>query len=84
MLSLANTSAGKLAQYNIRVNTLVPGNIATNMKLSVIEQEATERGITLEERLKNYTLGEPAGMAKVLAWLASDDADYVRGSITTR
>ena len=84
VLSLSGTSAGKLAKYNIRVNTLLPGNIATNMKLSVIEQEARDHGITLQERLKEYTLGEPAGMAKVLAWLASDDADYVRGSIVTR
>jgi NAD(P)-dependent dehydrogenase (short-subunit alcohol dehydrogenase family) len=84
VLSLGITSAGKLAEHNIRVNVLSPGNIATYMKLSVIEIEAKQRGITLEERLKAYNLGDPAGMAKVLAWLASDDADYVRGTIQTR
>ncbi len=82
--SLGITMAGKLAQHNIRVNVLLPGNIATPMKLGVIEVEAQKRGITLEERLKDYTLGDPDGMAKVLAWLASDDADYVRGEIRTR
>ena len=29
-------------------------------------------------------LGEPIGVGRILAWLASDDADYVRGMIQTR
>lgn len=84
VLSLGNTSAGKLAKFNIRVNTLIPGNIATNMKLSVIEQEAKDKGLNFADLTRESKLGEPSGMAKVLAWLASDDADYVRGHITTR
>ena len=30
------------------------------------------------------SLGDPAGVAKILTFLASDDADYVRGTIFTR
>ena len=29
-------------------------------------------------------LGDPIGVARILAFLASDDADYVRGTIFTR
>jgi NAD(P)-dependent dehydrogenase (short-subunit alcohol dehydrogenase family) len=34
--------------------------------------------------LASASLGAPEGVAKVLAFLASDDADYVRGTIFTR
>jgi len=29
-------------------------------------------------------LGSPNSVAKILAWLVSDEADYVRGAISTR
>ena len=32
----------------------------------------------------SLTLGDPIGVAKILAFLLSDEADYVRGSIATR
>jgi NAD(P)-dependent dehydrogenase (short-subunit alcohol dehydrogenase family) len=82
--SLGITLAGKLAPDNIRVNVLHPGNIRTAMKLSVIEADAQKRGESMEKLVAESALGEPDGMAKVLAWLASDDADYVRGFIFTR
>ena len=82
--SLGITLAGKLAANNIRVNILHPGNIRTGMKLSVIEADAQTRGEPMDRLVAESNLGEPAGMAKVVAWLASDDADYIRGNIFTR
>jgi hypothetical protein len=38
----------------------------------------------MDKLVAESSLGEPEGMAKVLAWLASDEADYVRGFIFTR
>jgi NAD(P)-dependent dehydrogenase (short-subunit alcohol dehydrogenase family) len=29
-------------------------------------------------------LGQPEGVARVLAWLVSDEAEYVKGMISTR
>ncbi len=86
--SLAITLANKLAPENIRVNVLTPGDIDTAMKRSVLEAKA-ERGASqpvcsTPTQPSHAELGKPEGAAKVLAWLASDDADYVRGSITTR
>jgi 3alpha(or 20beta)-hydroxysteroid dehydrogenase len=81
---LGLTMEKKLASENIRVNVVMPGNIDTNMKRSVIEQEAVRAGQPVEAAVAAYALGEPMGVGKVLAWLASDDADYVRGMIATR
>jgi NAD(P)-dependent dehydrogenase (short-subunit alcohol dehydrogenase family) len=86
--SLGVTLAGKLAPEHIRVNVIHPGEIRTAMKLSVIATEAELRGQSgdkaVAEASAGQRLGEPEGMGKILAWLASDDADYVRGFIQTR
>ncbi|MCS7061472.1 MAG: SDR family oxidoreductase [Anaerolineae bacterium] len=86
--SLGITLAGKLAPDNIRVNVVHPGGIKTNMKLSVIAREAELKGQSGEqaraEAAAGSELGEPEGVGKILAWLVSDDADYVRGFLHTR
>jgi len=62
-----------------------PGGINTYMKRSVIEADAIRQGQDPQAALDAATnLGEPSGVAKVLAWLVSDEADYVRGSVSTR
>ncbi len=80
--SLGITMQAKLADANIRVNTVHPGSIATRMKLSVIEEEARLLGSPGAQG--SVKLGEPEGVGKLLAWLVSDDADYVRGALHTR
>ena len=82
--ALGVTLARKLAPDNIRVNVVAPGNISTRMKLGVIEEDGRRRGIPADRLVAEARLGQPEGMARVLAWLASEDADYVRGTITTR
>jgi NAD(P)-dependent dehydrogenase (short-subunit alcohol dehydrogenase family) len=84
--NLGITLAAALAGDNIRVNVLAPGNIDTAMKRSVIEADILRKGTPeqMQQAVTEAKLGEPAGMARVLAWLASDDADYVRGVIATR
>ena len=82
--ALGVTLARKLAPDNIRVNVVAPGNISTRMKLGVIEEDGRRRRIPADRLVEEACLGQPEGMARVLAWLASEDADYVRGTITTR
>ncbi len=84
--ALGITMANKLGPEGIRVNVVCPGNISTAMKLSVIEQDALLKGQDPKEAVKATAsdLGDPIGVAKLLAFLVSDDADYVRGSINTR
>ena len=82
--ALGVTLARKLAPDNIRVNVVAPSNISTRMKLGVIEEDGRRRRIPADQLVEEARVGQPEGMARVLAWLASEDADYVRGTITTR
>jgi 3-oxoacyl-[acyl-carrier protein] reductase len=72
--ALTRTTAIELAPYGIRVNTLVPGLIATN---------PDEPEWSLQRRHDTVPLGR-GGVAEDLAgpavFLASDDAAYVTGS----
>ena len=80
-------------QYNIeahvrgaRVHVICPGGIASPLKLENIAQGAQAAGQdparAVEEAKKQ--LGDPMGVAQVLAFLASEEGSYVRGSIFTR
>lgn len=84
--SLGVVLANDLAQDHIRVNVVSPGNIDTGMKRSVIAADVQRQGRPgdFEKAVSESGLGEPLGVARVLAWLASDEADYVRGGISTR
>lgn len=86
--ALGTTMAGKLAPEGIRVNVVFPGGINTFMKRSVIEEDARRKGkdpqAAVEGASQEGGLGEPIGVARVLAFLVSDEADYVRGSVSTR
>ena len=80
-------------QYNFardlpgtRVHVVCPGSIATPLKLKNIGQGAVKRGEDPEAAIEaaKKTLGDPVGIARILAFLASEDADYIRGDIRTR
>jgi NAD(P)-dependent dehydrogenase (short-subunit alcohol dehydrogenase family) len=83
---LAMTLEKHLEPRGIRVNTLYPGSIITDMKMSVDVEAARKEGRPEQEAhdyaAANY--GLPDGMAKVIAFMISDEADYLRGGIRTR
>ncbi|MBM3264911.1 MAG: SDR family oxidoreductase [candidate division Zixibacteria bacterium] len=78
--------AGQLAASGIRVHAVCPGGISTPLKLSVIAAEARLSGKTESQALQEASqyLGDPEGVGRILAFLASPDADYVRGTVSTR
>ncbi len=84
--NMGHALAAHLAPDNIRVNLVSPGGIDTHMKRSVIAADLARQGKPeqLAEAVQAQALGEPAGVGRVLAWLASDEADYVRGMVSTR
>ena len=73
---LSKTMAVELGCYNIRVNSVCPGSIKTNIikdyDLAMMERYANER-IPLQRR------GLPSEVAAVYAFLASDEASFVSG-----
>jgi NAD(P)-dependent dehydrogenase (short-subunit alcohol dehydrogenase family) len=81
---LAMTLEPALERDNIRVNVVCPGNIATPLKLGIIEQQAERIGAAARREEQIAGLGMPEGVARVLSFLISDEADYIRGAIFTR
>lgn len=78
--------APQLEPHGIRVHGICPGSLATELKLDNVADVARARGedpAAARDRAARE-LGDPAGVARILAFLASDGADYVRGSIFTR
>jgi NAD(P)-dependent dehydrogenase (short-subunit alcohol dehydrogenase family) len=76
---LGMTLERHLAPRGIRVNVVCPGGIATEMK-----PESEMSGRDFDEAVANSNLGDPIGVARLLAYLASDEADYVRQRMWTR
>lgn len=83
---LSMTLAAHLEARHIRVNTICPGNIVTAMKMSVEEENARRKGLSIEAALEQarQQYGTPEGVAKIAAFIVSDDADYLRGAVFTR
>jgi 3(or 17)beta-hydroxysteroid dehydrogenase len=73
--------------YNIRVNSIHPGFIYTEMVDGVIKADVEKFGITMEEAKKLYEdltmmgrFGEPNDIAYGVLYLASDESKYVTGA----
>jgi NAD(P)-dependent dehydrogenase (short-subunit alcohol dehydrogenase family) len=81
---LAMVLEPQLAPHSIRVNDVCPGNLDTPLKRQNVIDGARAHGQSPEDALAKADLGDPHGVARVLAFLASDDADFVRGSVFTR
>ena len=75
--SFARTWLNELKGRNIRVNVLVPGQVATPILEQVLDEEAKQMFESLIPRGK---MGRPEEIATVALFLASDDSSYVNGA----
>ncbi|ONK12437.1 glucose 1-dehydrogenase [Streptomyces sp. MP131-18] len=75
--NLARTLGTGLAPRGIRVNSVSPGYIDTDMYRGVVTDPGAEPRITAEVPLG--LLGHPDDVAAAVAFLASDDASYITG-----
>lgn len=78
--------AREVAEHKIRVNAVCPGYVVTSMQSRELEWEAELRGLTPEAvreiYLREIPLGRlesPADVAKVVLFLASEEAAYMTG-----
>ncbi len=77
---LTRAMALALADRGVRVNAVAPGTIATELaKNAVLGSEEARQRIMSRTPLRR--LGEPAEVAAVCAFLASDAASYMTGEI---
>jgi NAD(P)-dependent dehydrogenase (short-subunit alcohol dehydrogenase family) len=83
---LGMTLANHLRDRRIRVNTLAPGNIVTDMKMSVEIAAAQREGRSVDEAIAKASqeYGTPEGVARVIAFMVSPEAAYLRGIVFTR
>ncbi len=71
------TLAQEVAADGIRVNAVAPGAIRTPINRDVWDDEAALEN--LMKLIPYGRIGETDDVSKAVAWLASDDADYVTG-----
>lgn len=75
VIGLTKTTAKELASRNILVNAIAPGFIGTEMTEQLPED--IKQGMLTQIPLAK--LGQPEDIAKAVAFLASDDANYMTG-----
>lgn len=75
IINMTKSLAKELAPSHIRVNCVAPGVIDTDMNACYDEETLGE----LVERTPLERLGDPADVARAIAFLAGDDADFITG-----
>jgi 3-oxoacyl-[acyl-carrier protein] reductase len=75
VIGLTKTTAKELASRNITVNAIAPGFITTDMTDKLSDEVKDE----MLKQIPLARLGEPKDIAKMAAFLASDDTSYITG-----
>ena len=86
ILGLTRSLAAELAEHNICVNTVCPGNVLTGMLEQTAEaiehRDGLEPGSWMRDRAKSIPLGrlgKPEDIANAVSFFCSEDADYITG-----
>ena len=75
---LMQTAARELAEHHIRVVSVAPGAIVSPINQSVLDDPDAKQAV--EDEIPLGRIGSPEEVAAAVAWLASDQADYVTGT----
>ncbi|MCA9941466.1 MAG: SDR family oxidoreductase [Anaerolineales bacterium] len=84
--ALTQSLAQEVGEFGITVNAILPGDIDTGMKQWGMQLEAMVLGRTAEDVAADLTariplrrMGVPADVARLVAFLASDEAAFITG-----
>jgi len=77
VIGFTKAMAKELAGRNITVNAVAPGFIETDMTAKLNEKQREQ--LLLNVPLKR--MGHPEDVARVIAFLCSEDADYITGQV---
>ena len=84
MCVLARTMAVELAAFAIRANAVVPGWIVTEMHFGRADDPQAEKARLEKMDIDSailHRLGRPEEIASAIAFLASDEASYITGTV---
>ena len=77
--SITRTLAAELGPKKILVNSVLPGPVETDGALSLSNWDEFSAGLVQQTPLGR--VGKPADIAKVVSFLASDDAGWITGQV---
>jgi 3-oxoacyl-[acyl-carrier protein] reductase len=77
LVGLARSITRELGSRGITANVVAPGFIETDMTAELTEAQQTE----YKKAIPAGRYASPAEVAKVIAWIASDDAAYISGAV---
>lgn len=78
VVALTENMALELGPKGINVNAVAPGVIATDMTKGMLGDEKTKAG--LMARIPKGRVGQPEDIGAAVAFLASNEADYITGA----
>jgi len=79
VVALTENMALELGSKGINVNAVAPGVIETDMTKAMLADEKQKAGIMT--RIPKGRVGKPEDIGAAVAFLASDEADYITGAV---
>ena len=77
LIGLARSLTRELGSRNITANVVAPGFIETDMTAELPEEQQAD----YKKSIPAGRFAAPSEVAKVIVWLASDDAAYISGAV---
>lgn len=77
LVGMARSLTRELGGRNITANVVAPGFIETDMTAALPEEQQT----TYKANIPAGRFASPEEVAKVVAWIAGDDAGYISGAV---
>lgn len=79
VIALTEDLAVELGPREININAIAPGVIETDMTVEMLKDEEMKKGLLM--RIPKGRFGKPEDIGAAAVYLASDESDYVTGSV---